>query len=45
MTNLKKSVNKLEAMVFSEQAKSNAMFDRLTKDMDKLGENMTILTN
>ena len=43
--NLKKSVNKLEAMVFSEQAKSKAMFDRLTEDVDKLGENMAILTN
>jgi len=36
MASLKKSVNKLEAMVFSEQAKNKTMFDRMTEDINKL---------
>jgi hypothetical protein len=33
---VRKSVNKLEAMVFSEQAKNKAMFDRMTEDINKV---------
>jgi len=33
---VRKSVNKLEAMVFSEQAKSKTIFDRLTEDVNKV---------
>jgi hypothetical protein len=32
-------------MVFSEQAKNKAMYDRLTEDVNKVSENMAILTN
>ena len=32
-------------MTFSEQAKNKAMFDRLTEDVNKLGENLALITN
>lgn len=32
-------------MVFSEQAKNKAMFDRLTEDINKVTENVQLLTN
>lgn len=33
---VRKSVNKLEAMVFSEQAKNKALFDRMTEDINRI---------
>jgi hypothetical protein len=32
-------------MVFSEQAKNKALFDRLTEDVNKVSENLNLLTN
>ena len=32
-------------MVFSEQAKNKALFDQLTKDVDKVNENLSMLVN
>jgi len=32
-------------MVFSEQAKNKTMYDRLTEDVNKVSESLTILTN
>ena len=42
---VRKSVNKLEAMVFSEQAKNKTLFDRLTEDINKVSENLNLIAN
>lgn len=42
---VRKSVNKLEAMVFSEQAKNKALFDRMTEDINRISESLNMITN